>query len=439
MSRFNLILACLCLMTCLCLAGCGESGSGGTGNLPGGSTPPADRLEGGDWEAIVTSSNNFANVLYGKLAEEEGNLFLSPSSIHAALAMTYAGARGDTASAMHRTLMLPGVGRPSSPGQDGIRPRSLGPLPLQLSVPGAYAALLERLKPGKGYQLHVANALWGQKGYSWLTPFLDMTRANYGAGLREVDFVGETEAARQTINNWVEQQTKDKIKELLVRGILTPLTTLVLTNAIYFKGDWASQFREQNTRNAPFKLSTENSVDVPMMNQTAEFGYTETDLAQVLRLPYVGDDLSMVIFLPKKVDGLAEVEKWLSSGGYRAALGKLRNVEVIVSVPKFKMTSEFGLNEVLSSLGMEVAFTGAADFSGMNGRRDLFISAVVHKAFVDVNEKGTEAAAATAVVMSRQGPPRRPPVFRADHPFVFMIRHEKTGVILFMGRVADPT
>ena len=254
----------------------------------------------------------------------------------------------------------------------------------------------------------------GGRRAPWLRPFLATTRRNYRAGLREVDFVKQTEAARRTINRWVERQTRDKIKDLLAKGTLTPMTRLVLTNAIYFKGDWASQFKKKNTKDAPFKLSAGKSVKAPMMK------------------------LSMVIFLPKKVDGLPDVEKSLGKTGPDALLKKLHEQEVVVSVPKFKMTSQFGLKKVLTAMGMKDAFTGKADFSGMNGRKDLFISAVIHKAFVDVNEEGTEAAAATAVVMVGGAAPAPPPVFRADHPFLFLIRHEKTGVVLFMGRVMSP-
>ena len=403
---------------------------------------PARKARGIDWPKIARSSNGFAWALYAKLAEKEGNLFFSPSSIHTALAMTYAGARGNTLIEMAETLRFPrevkasGVG--GHPGPAVTIPVDL-PWSLQ-RVHKAYAGLLKELKPGKkaGYQLHVANALWGQKGYPWLKPFLATTRENYGAGLREVDFVKQTEAARQTINKWVEKQTEDKIKDLLAKDIVGRDTLLVLTNAIYFKGDWASKFKEKNTKDAPFKLSAGKSVKAPMMNQTGKFGYAQTKDLQVLRMPYAGEELSMVIFLPKKLDGLADVEKSLGKTGPGALLKRLRDRKVVVSVPKFKMTSKFRLDKTLSAMGMKDAFTGKADFSGMNGRKDLFISAVVHKAFVDVNEEGTEAAAATGVVIERTSVAPPPPVFRADHPFLFLIRHEKTGVILFIGRVMNP-
>jgi len=339
--------------------------------------------------------------------------------------MTSTGARGNTAAQMSKTLRLP----KENPHK-------------------AYAKLLKQLKPAKegGYELRVANALWGQKGYPWLKDFLETTKAGYDAPLREVEFVTATEAARKTINAWVEDQTNDKIKDLIARGVLNQLTRLVLTNAIYFKGDWASQFDKKLTRDMPFKplgppggLSASRTAKAPMMYQKAKFGYTEDKTAQVLSMPYKGKDLSMLVLLPRKVDGLADMAKKLTADDLAALAARAHRREVRVYMPKFKMTSQFGLNRVLTAMGMSDAFTpGKADFSGMNGRKDLFISAVLHKAFVDVNEEGTEAAAATAVVVGLTSVAPRPLVFRADHPFLFVIRHDKTGAVLFIGRVMNP-
>lgn len=378
--------------------------------------PPAPKE---DTDALVKGNNTFAFDLYGKLREREGNLFFSPYSISTALAMTYAGARGDTAKEMADTLHLT---------LDESR------------LHRAFAALRYDLLGGgkkRGYQLSVANALWGQKGYDFLTDFVKLTKDNYGTGLREVDFVRAAEAARKTINDWVEKETKDRIKELLAQGTVGPDTRLVLTNAIYFKGDWASQFKKDATRNQPFHLSADKSTQVPMMSQKGKFGYLETDTFQALEMPYVGKDLSMVVLLPKKVDGLGALEKDLSADRLAGWLGRLREREVQVILPRFRTTSEFALNDVLSELGMKKAFTSAADFSGLSGRTDLFISAVVHKAFVDVNEEGTEAAAATAVVSARKGEVGGVR-FRADHPFVFLIRDRRSDSVLFLGRLAQP-
>ena len=373
-----------------------------------------------DEKALVTGDNAFALDLYGKLKEEGGNLFFSPFSISTALGMTYAGARGNTEAQMAKVLHfdLP---------QEKLHP--------------AFKSLLDGLRARQkvgGYELSVANALWGQQGDSWLKAFLDVTRGNYGAGLQEVDFAGDTEAARQAINDWVEKETREKIKDLLLKGDVGRETALVLTNAIYFKGEWASQFRKYWTRPGPFTLSDGSKVEVPMMHQSGEFPYMETEDLQVLELPYVKGHLSMIVLLPRKVDGLGALEASLTADKLEGWLGELHKEEVSVILPKFQMTSRFELSEVLKALGMTDAFSlPPADFSGMGGSKDLDISKVIHKAFVDVNEEGTEAAAATHVVLAREGPPVRP--VRADHPFLFLIRDNASGSILFMGRVTDPT
>jgi serpin B len=371
---------------------------------------------------VVAGNNQFAFDLYAHLAREEGNLFLSPASISTALAMTYAGARGQTAAEMAKTLHF-------TLDQQHLHP--------------AFAALLREWKAeGKkrGYELSVANALWGQKGFGWLPDFLTVTRTNYGAGLMEVDFVGNTELARRTINDWVEQQTRDKIKELFKPGVLTSDTRLVLTNAIYFKGDWAAQFKKQDTRDEEFLLTADKKVKAPLMHRTGSYKYLDGGTFQALDLPYKGDDLSMLVLLPKKVDGLAELEKALSAARLGEWLGRLRKQEVVVTLPKFKMTKEFQLNRVLAAMGMPSAFDKSrADLTGMNGTGPkLFISVVVHKAFVDVNEQGTEAAAATGVGIALTSAPITTAVFRADHPFVFLIRDNHSGSVLFLGRVANP-
>ncbi len=301
--------------------------------------------------------------------------------------------------------------------------------------------MIERINAqGKqsGYELSVANALWAQKGYQFLRAFLNTTTTNYGAGLNQVDFVSATEAARKTINDWVEKKTEGKIKDLIKPGVFNTLTRLVLTNAIYFKGNWARQFEKVETKDSPFTVARDKNVTVPMMSQKAQFAYAETETLQLLELPYAGDQLSMVILLPKELDGLADLEKSLTPGSLRECLQGLRKQEVVVQVPRFKLTSEFSLARVLASMGMTDAFSREADFSGMTGDTELFISAVIHKAFVDVNEEGTEAAAATAVVMTLKSAPLRPPIFRADHPFLFLIRDNQSGSILFLGRVVNP-
>jgi len=378
---------------------------------------------------VVQGNNKFALDLYAKLQGKDGNMFFSPYSISTALAMTYAGARGRTATQVADVLRFPVGARGSSPDQQQFA-SAFGELVKDLNTRGRSGA----------YELAVANALWGQKGYGFLTKFLELVEKHYRGRLNEVDFVGATETARQTINAWVEKKTNDKIKNLIAKGVLDSMTRLVLTNAIYFKGNWARQFKEDRTKEAPFALSGGKKTDVAMMNQMAKFGYMETQRLQALELPYVDNELSMIVLLPKELDSLGELEESLTLENLSEWQSKLREREVVVSIPKFKLTSQFSLASVLRAMGIEDAFSRSANFSGMNGERNLAISAVIHKAYVDVNEEGTEAAAATAVTMrlTSIGPGSRPPVFRADHPFLFLIRDNQSGSILFLGRVMNP-
>jgi serpin B len=387
--------------------------------------PPSRRAgtaQAEDVAKVAEGCNRFAFDLYAHLLRQEGNLFFSPYSISTALAMTSAGARGETADQMAKTLCLPVSGE---------------------AVHAAYAALQNDLNAagaGGAFELVVANRLWGQKGYAFLPDFLKLLDTSYGAGLEPVDFARATEAARQTINAWVEKQTRDKIKDLLKPGVLDAMTRLVLTNAIYFKGKWAEEFDKKATRDGDFYVTPEKKVAAPLMHQTKHFGYFDGGEFQILELPYQGDRLSMVVLLPKAKDGLAGLEASLSAEKLAEWVGKLHRREVRVALPRFKTTAEFSLGDTLVAMGMADAFDPAkADFSGMSGKKDLFISAVVHKAFVDVNEEGTEAAAATAVVARMTAVAEPPPEFRADHPFLFLIRDTKTGAILFLGRILDPT
>jgi serpin B len=377
-----------------------------------------------DVKSVADGNNRFALDLYGKLKTGDENLFYSPYSISTALAMTYAGARGQTAEQMAKVLHF-----------------DLPPDRLHPACGGLIGSLNEAGEKG-GFQLRVANRLWGQKGESFLKSFLNLTERSYGAGLSEVDFVGDTEAARKTINDWVEKQTAEKIKELIKKGLLDRSTALVLTNAIYMKADWLSKFKKHETRDEPFFAAGGKELKVPTMHQTARFGYAEADNLQVLEMAYAGERLSMVVLLPREKDGLGGLEQGLKLESLVNWLAQLKPHKVQVLLPKFKSTREFSLNDVLRSLGMAKAFTpGEADFSGMNGKRNLYISAVVHKAFVAVDEEGTEAAAATGVAMALTAAPMPEQIieFRADHPFVFLIRDLQTGAILFMGRVTDPS
>jgi serpin B len=388
-----------------------------------GATPAVDPGQAKqDRAALVQGNAALAGDLYGKLRDKQGNLFFSPFSISTALGMTSAGARGQTLAQMNKTMHF-------TLDQARLHP--------------AFAAALAEVKADKkGAQLSVANALWGQKGYGFTNEFLSLTQANYQAGLHEVDFARATEEARKTINAWVEKQTQDKIKDLLQPGVLGSDSRLVLTNAIYFKGNWAEQFKKDATKDQPW-LGGSQKANLPLMYRKGTYPYLDAGSYAMLELPYVGKELSMVVFLPKKVDGLADFEKSLTATkltDWAKGLPKLPPRDVEVYLPRFKMTSEFSLKGELSALGMTDAFTDAADFSGMNsGKEKLKIADVVHKAFVEVNEEGTEAAAATGVVIKPLSiNPNPDPVFRADHPFFFVIRDNRSGSVLFMGRLMQP-
>lgn len=423
------------------------------GGVPAGEAKQA----GPDQETklLAEGNNRFALQLYQKLQDEKGNLFFSPYSISTAMVMTYAGARGATQEQMAQVLCLPTArhaAQPPSAGGQGIasddggatgagalQPRK--PLTREelAQVFGKTIKDLNSRGGGDKYELRVANALWGQKDYKFLAAFVGSVESQYGGALQNVDFVSAAEQARQTINAWVAKQTNDKIKDLIGPGVLDAMTRLVLTNAIYFKGNWASRFKKDRTQDQPFTLLDGTKVQVPMMNQQTRFGYAETEMLQVLEMPYKGEELSMVILLPKKTDGIKALELGLTSESFSKWVGAIRRREVVVSMPRFKMTSRFSLAQVLQSMGMADAFSDKADFSGMTGSRNLFISAVVHQAYVDVNEEGTEAAAATGVAMRLTSVgPDDTPVFRADHPFLFLIRDKTTGSILFLGRVLNP-
>ncbi|MGA2069395.1 MAG: serpin family protein [Thermoguttaceae bacterium] len=377
-----------------------------------------------DTPPTVTQANNqFAVDLYGQLSKAQpgGNLFFSPASISVALAMTAAGAGGQTEAEMAQVLHL-----------NGILPQA------HLE----YRKALERWNStdkDRGYELRVANRLWGQKSFPFLASYLTLTRQEYGAELGLVDYVGQTEAARQEINAWVEKQTAEKIKDLIQKSDVDHLTRLVLTNAIYFKGDWAGQFKKDQTHDEDFTVSSARKVKVPMMHQTRRYRFVRTGALQVLELPYKGDELSMLVLLPAARDGLNDLEQSLSASRIADLQAGLWSQKVEVHLPKFRLETSFSMKTTLDGLGMRLPFTAAADFSGMDGRQDLHLSAVVHKAFVEVNEKGTEAAAATGGVLTfKAARPEPLVVFRADHPFVFMICDNRDGSILFLGRVTDP-
>ena len=339
--------------------------------------------------------------------------------------MTYAGARGETEKQMANTLHfdLP---------QNQLHP-AFNSLDLELGRRGQGA----KGKDGEGFRLHIVNAIWGQEDFTFLSEFLDLLAENYGAGLRILDFMKAPEQSRITINKWVSDQTEERIENLIPQGTIDELTRLVLTNAIYFNAAWQYPFEEDATFNGAFHLLNGDKITVPMMRQTESFGYAEGDGYQVVELPYDGRELSMLVLLPQT--GQFELfEESLNAQRVDDIVKNLNTREVVLTMPKFEFESSFSLKKALSAMGMPIAFSAGADFSGMTGNPDLFIGEVLHKAFVSVDEAGTEAAAATAVIMELTAMPGEPVEVTIDRPFIFLIRDIESGTILFIGRVVNP-
>lgn len=369
---------------------------------------------------VAAGNNAFAVNLYHQLRPSDDNLAFSPYSISAALAMTYAGAGGATAGQMAAALHFEPLAGGFHPAWEDLT-----------------ASIRRAGEQAKG-QLHVGNALWGQQGEALLDSYLTLTRNHYGAGFQQVDFAHATEEARLAINDWVADQTGQKIKDLLKRGDVDASTVLVLTNAIYFRADWARQFDPKLTEDGDFRVGDGKSVVVPFMQRKGTFASAWIDdKLGLIELPYRGDRLAFVVIMPKAENGLAQLEASMTPGLLDGWLKQLKPRALKLSMPRFKLNARFSLDQALKALGMKDAFTSAADFSGINGRRgDLYISKVIHQAVVEVNEEGTEAAAATGVIMPRAAPVE--PEFMIDRPFMFMIRDRETGAILFMGRVMRP-
>jgi serpin B len=378
-------------------------------------------------QALAEAGNAFGLDLYAELSNRRNaNLFLSPISLHTALGMTGAGARGGTGDQMRRVL------------HSGEKPGS------DASAVNAMMDTLNNPRTLEGepaYQLSIANALWIQKNYPLQPAFTAVARDRYRAKVSPVDFL-RADAACRTINKWVAGETADKIREIISPRLISNLTRLVLTNAIYFKSAWENPFNKDATQEKPFYRMTGDTLQTPMMHQQDRFGYLESESLQLLEMPYKGGDLSMIILLPRDREGLNALEAGLTPIRLDAWLREIRSEEVTVTFPRFRFTTDSEISDILKSLGMTEAFDPEkADFSGMTTAETLFISAVLHKAFIAVDEEGTEAAAATAVAMVATAMPikKEPKVFTADHPFVFMIRHRETGSILFLGRLFDPS
>lgn len=369
-------------------------------------------------DAIV-SSNSFALDLYKYLSKnEKGNIFISPYSISIAMGMTYAGANGETQAEMSKVLYFP-------LNDKGFH-KDFGKTQKLLLNSGS-----------KGVEISLANKLWADKQYKFKCSFTRGVRKNYNAPLVRMDFRNSPEPSRLEINGWVEQQTKSRIKELLPNGAITDLTALVLTNAIYFKGQWDNKFSPENTRSDAFFPSATDKVPCQFMNREGKYQYAKTENFSALEIPYAGKEFSMLVLLPHDGIELEEVEKNLSLETITLLAVNMDEFDVRVSFPKFKFENKYELKPMLSSLGMPTAFSNRADFTRMSKKPDLKIDEVYHKAFVEVSEEGTEAAAATAVVIVRKAMPMFVD-FNANRPFLFFIRHRETGAIVFVGRMTNP-
>jgi len=370
--------------------------------------------------------NAFAFDLFRKISNDpvnEGNIFYSPYSVFTALAMTYDGARNNTADEMKNVLNIE---------QDND------------SFHQYMESLYNYLNENSDYNISTANALWVRENFELLEEYIDTIETYYGGRSSEVDFSKPEEAA-EIINQWVENQTNNLIKNLVPSDVIDPvLTMLILTNAIYFKGTWQIKFDEANTTDKDFTDYEGNLIKVPTMRLTGtenEFNYTETDDLQILELPYTGNEISMTILLPKEDAELSDVINSIDKDKISEWIDSMYETEIDIYLPKFKFETSYGLNDYLIELGMQDAFSSFADFSGIDGRPDLFISDVLHKAFINVSEEGTEAAAATAVVInlkSIDGGGSSRLTFNADHPFLFLIQHKETGTILSLGSIGNP-
>ncbi|MEN6482004.1 MAG: serpin family protein [Anaerolineaceae bacterium] len=380
-----------------------------------------------DLSTLEAGIQAFSFQLYQTAIQNtQENLFFSPYSINLALAMTYGGAAGDTATQMADAMQI------------RLAPQAYHSAFNQLSQELASRTEVDPTSGNDGFKLNIVNAIWGQAGFPFQESYLDLLAEYYGAGLRTVDYVAEPEAARELINQWVEDQTNQKIKDLIPQGAIDPLTRLVLTNAIYFNAAWQQEFDPAATQTEVFHLLDGTTTQVSMMHSNNQLGYFSGDHLQVVDIPYIDSRLSMTLFVPN-AGNFQDFEKELTPEKYNQYIEQIASRPVDLGLPKFKFESTLNLNDALISLGMKDAFdANTADFSGIDGQKDLYISDVLHKAYVSVDESGTEAAAATAVIVGLKSVPADPVQLTIDRPFLFVIRDRSTGTILFIGRVLNP-
>lgn len=439
LAKTSSALACLCSIL-LIFSACGEIGLDGPDtDIPGTALKSekqrivAPDMDPGDLGVLAEGNSTFALDLYHQMgAADDGDLFFSPYSISIALAMTWAGAREETEQQMASTLHF-------NLEQERLHP-AFNYLDQELESRGEGA----EGQDDEGFRLNVVNALWGQEDYDFLVEFLDVLALNYGAGLHLLDFKNLPDASRVIINDWVEEQTEGRIEDLIPQGSITPITRLVLTNAIYFNAAWAVAFEEEATFDGAFHLLNGNQVTVPLMHMQSGFRHSQGEGFEAVELPYDGDELAMLILVPDEGEFDA-FEQELDAEGLAGIIASLHMGEVLLTLPRWTFkTPSIKMKQILCDMGMEIAFTfPSADFSGMDGRYNLYIGDVIHKAFVAVDEAGTEAAAATAVIMdfgTTSEDPNPPPVpITIDRPFIYLITDLQTGAILFMGRTLDPS
>jgi len=434
MKKINLLHIIIQVGLLICLTAC----SAIAGLVPGGSNsqvlvsdlPRADVSDatGDDLDQLAAGNRTFALGLYHQLETMDGNLFYSPYSISSALAMTYAGAEGKTADEMAQVFHF-------LMDEDRLHPA--------FNTLDQYLEGLEKQEVpddmGDVFQLNIANAIWGQKDFHFESDFLDTLAANYGAGLRLLDYILAPEESRVTINDWVSDETEERILDLIPQGAINSDTRLLLSNAVYFKATWLESFEESLTEDKVFHGLDGEEFMIPMMSMgsDASFPYYQGEGFQAVELPYVGGQVSMLVLVPDQGE-FSGFEERLNAEKLDQIISNMAYQPMYLNFPKFEFETEISLANILAEMGMPSAFSDTADFSGMTGTRDLFISDVFHKAFVSVDEEGTEAAAATAVVMAVTSAPENPLRLEVDRPFIFLIRDHQTNSILFMGRVIEP-
>jgi serine protease inhibitor len=368
-------------------------------------------------QTIVEGNNQFAFDLLKQLGTQNQNTFFSPYSISTALFMTAGGARGNTEKQMLKVLHQ---------AQNS------------LAYHKKFGEIITKATNKQNVELSIANSIWPQKGFKFKPDYLNLLKSAYKTKVTESDFAKNPNAEAQKINKWVEEKTKSKITNIIKPDVLDANTKLVLANAIYFYGYWKTTFDTAKNQIAPFYKNGGTQVNTTFMNASYSMDYASDEMFKVVSIPYKNNEVSLLLILPNNPDSFKLAMNSLDIRRYFDLSKSLKPEKVNLSLPKFKMESEFYLEEKLPAMGMSDAFTKEADFSGMTGNKSLSISKVIHKAFIDVSEKGTEAAAATVVIMSRNGGSHKPIEFKADHPFIFMIKDNSTGQILFMGILNDP-